>query len=112
MKKTDKRISGSGYWAGNSLSGCVLSILRGEIHLNNVGCIVSGTKMFDMCQALCYSDTYWREYTEEQIWDVLKAIWPRLVQPRNWGHTPPNTSGMPRWRKLNTKHMDNNYNYL
>ncbi len=78
---------------GLSISFCISDIIRGEVYLRDVECIVAGTKMRteeDVDRVIDqYKEHYWYDYPEEaekvfrQLWDAGKVYQPRLSDNGN-----------------------------
>lgn len=86
---------------GNSLSGCMRDILSGAIIIEQVVCIVAGTRIPDELDWEVWMDsecrTAFRQYSRQAVYDLVKALKPRIVQPRLFGFEC-NTAGRERWR--------------
>lgn len=81
---------------GLSLSFCVQDIVKGKVRLDEVLCIITGTKATTEAEREAvltdYCRTYWRGH-EESALAVMKELAPRLIQPRIYGVTPPSIAG-------------------
>jgi hypothetical protein len=68
---------------GLSLSFCVGDILRNKYRAEDVTNIITCTRFNDILDAYTYyKDSYWYDYSENEVLAVLMAIWPKVVQPR------------------------------
>ena len=94
-------------YIGNSLSMCVQEILDGKMDIDNVVCIIASSRFPDIETAIkYYSPTYWRNYSEGDIFATLIKLWPRVIQPRTWDHEiSPNIHNQPRWIVANCVDM-------
>jgi hypothetical protein len=82
-------------YTGLSLSFCISDIIRGEVYEEQVGLIISATKIdcvesYDRIRK-GYCETYWRDNPREagrifdRLWNAGKIFQPRLLglQPHN-----------------------------
>lgn len=73
---------------GNSLSRCVADILSGNVKLEDVGGIVSSTRIVSKSDLMrvvsVYCDSYWRGYSIDDALRVVRYlhIHHKLIQPR------------------------------
>ena len=68
---------------GLSLSFCVGDILRGTRRIEEVDHIISCTAFCSVKEAYDhYKETYWYDFSENDVLATLMAVWPKLVQPR------------------------------
>jgi hypothetical protein len=68
---------------GLSLSFCVGDILRKKYLASEVDHIVSNTRFASIKEAFdYYCESYWYDFSENDVLAVLMEIWPKLIQPR------------------------------
>lgn len=68
---------------GLSLSMCVKDILEGNVALEDVSKIITGTAFLTMEEAIKqYSLLIWYRYPQQDVVRVVTALWPVVYQPR------------------------------
>ena len=96
----------SDLYIGNSVSFCVEEILMGNMNIDQVVCIISGTKADDIETLFeYYHKVYWCRHDREAAKEAFDQIWGRVIQPRMFG-IDINISGKERWIKANCTKME------
>jgi hypothetical protein len=83
---------------GLSLSMCVKDILEGNVALEDVSKIITGTKFSTMEDAIKeYSKLIWYRYPQQDVVRVVTALWPVVYQPRLEGKDIPKHNSSNYW---------------
>lgn len=92
------------YQIGNSLSRCLKSILKGEMPLERVACIISGTRIMQNRQWEQWADSEiahgsLRGFGKEEVMNLIEGIRERVIQPRGFEYCEftPCTGNQPLW---------------
>ena len=71
---------------GKSLSFCVRDVVKGDVSIDDVVCIITNTQFDTIDEAFSYyRDSYWRFCDPTNLKEILTQLWPRIMQPRYWG---------------------------
>jgi len=83
---------------GLSLSMCVKDILEGNVALEDVSKIITGTAFPTMEEAIKqYSLLIWYRYPQKDVLRVVTALWPVVYQPRLEGKDIPKHNSGNYW---------------
>lgn len=75
---------------GLSLSASVYSIMKGQVPIEHVMCVIARTNIETPQQAYdLYSNSTFHEFDKASVLLVLQWLWPRLVQPRRFNCPTP-----------------------